>query len=156
MIAPRKDCIRTFRRDLPWTVALGVTFLAAWAAGCSPSPASPTNGAPYSQADIVVGSGTTAANGNLVGVNYTGWLYDASQANQQGAQFDATAPGTPFTFTLGAGQVIQGWDQGVAGMNIGGIRRLVIPPSLGYGDTRHGLIPPNSTLVFQIELVSVQ
>jgi FKBP-type peptidyl-prolyl cis-trans isomerase FkpA len=156
MIAARKDCISTFRRRRRWTVAAGVALLATLASGCSPSPASPTNGAPYTQSDIVVGSGTTAASGNLVGVNYTGWLYDTSQASQQGAEFDASAPGVPFSFSLGAGQVIQGWDQGVAGMNIGGIRRLVIPPSLGYGDVRHGMIPPNATLIFQIELVSVQ
>jgi FKBP-type peptidyl-prolyl cis-trans isomerase FkpA len=89
-------------------------------------------------------------------VNYTGWLYDSSRTQQLGAQFDASTPGTPFSFKLGSGQVIAGWEQGVAGMRVGGLRRLVIPPSLGYGDTRHGLIPPNATLVFDIALLSVQ
>ncbi len=133
-----------------------LALLAISAAGCSPSPTSPANGAPYSQTDVVLGTGAAAAVGNTVGVNYTGWLYDVSQPAQQGAQFDASTPGTPFSFTLGDGQVIQGWEQGVVGLQIGGVRRLVIPPSLAYGDTRHGMIPPNATLVFQITLVSVQ
>ena len=87
-------------------------------------------------------------------VNYTGWLYDPTKPDQKGLVFDTSIGQTPFTFTLGAGQVIKGWDVGVPGMNVGGVRRLVIPPSLGYGASRSGPIPPNSTLVFEIELVS--
>jgi len=139
-----------------WLTAFAIACVVGWTAACSPSPASPTNGAVYSQTDLQVGSGASAAAGSTVGVNYTGWLYDASQPDQLGAQFDASSPGTPFSFTLGAGQVIQGWEKGVVGMNVGGVRRLVVPPSLAYGDTRHGVIPPNATLVFQIALVSVQ
>ena len=89
-------------------------------------------------------------------VNYTGWLYDASKLDSKGLQFDSSIGGQPFAFTLGAGQVIQGWDQGVPGMKVGGIRRLVIPPSLAYGAVRYGPIPPDATLVFDISLVDVQ
>ena len=145
--APKAACRRA---------VLTAVLLASMVAACSPSPAGPTNGAPYNQTDLLVGAGTTAANGNTLGVNYVGWLYDASQPNNQGAQFDASPAGTPFSFTLGAGQVIEGWDRGIVGMNVGGVRRLVIPPSLAYGDTRRGIIPPNATLIFQIELVTVQ
>jgi FKBP-type peptidyl-prolyl cis-trans isomerase len=101
--------------------------------------------------DTVVGTGATATAGQQVTVNYTGKLLD-------GTTFDSSLnPGrTPFTFTLGAGQVIAGWDQGVAGMKVGGTRILVIPPALGYGAQAVGSIPANSTLIFQVELLSVK
>ena len=87
-------------------------------------------------------------------VAYTGWLYDTSKPNGKGNQFDSNAA---FAFNLGAGQVIRGWDQGVAGMRIGGQRRLIIPPELAYGNTSPGAgIPPNATLVFDITLLNVQ
>ena len=89
-------------------------------------------------------------------VHYTGWLYSASAPDNKGTQFDTSAARGPFSFILGARQVIAGWDQGVAGMRVGGMRRLVIPPSLGYGGTANGPIPANSTLVFDVELLSVQ
>jgi hypothetical protein len=88
-------------------------------------------------------------------VNYSGWFFDATKPNQKGLPFDSSVGGTPFIFTLGVGAVIPGWDQGVVGMNEGGLRRLVIPPSLGYGTNRYGLIPPNATLVFEIEMLAV-
>jgi FKBP-type peptidyl-prolyl cis-trans isomerase FkpA len=107
--------------------------------------------------DVTVGTGPTAAAGNTVTVNYTGWLYDASVANYHGTQFDSSAGKTPFTFKLGAGQVIAGWDQGVAGMKVGGTRTLIIPSSLGYGSTgAGGVIPPNAALVFNVDLLAVQ
>jgi FKBP-type peptidyl-prolyl cis-trans isomerase len=100
--------------------------------------------------DEVVGTGATAEAGDTVTVNYVGALPD-------GTVFDASANhGQPFTFTLGAGQVIPGWDQGVAGMKEGGTRLLIIPPSLGYGSQSMGSIPPNSTLQFEVQLVSVK
>ena len=133
-----------------------LALLIVSAAQCSPAPTAVSTSAPYSQADIVPGAGATAASGNTLGVNYTGWLYDTSQPDSKGAQFDASTPGTPFSFKLGSGQVIAGWEQGLVGMHVGGLRRLVIPPSLGYGDTRHGAIPPNATLIFDIALLSVQ
>jgi FKBP-type peptidyl-prolyl cis-trans isomerase FkpA len=88
-------------------------------------------------------------------VNYTGWLYSVAQPDNKGAQFDSSVGGTPFSFTLGQGSVIAGWDRGLVGMRVGGLRRLVVPPSLGYGDFRNGPIPANATMVFDIELVEV-
>lgn len=105
--------------------------------------------------DTVVGTGATTQTGDSVTVNYTGWLYDVKAADKHGTQFDSSVGGTPFTFTLGAGYVIAGWDQGVAGMKVGGKRTLIIPSSLGYGATGSGAIPPNAALVFDIELVSI-
>ena len=133
-----------------------VAVFAAALIGCTNSTTGPSTGAPYSQTDVLVGTGDPAVNGKLVTVNYTGWLYDGSKADGKGTQFDTSIGATPFTFTLGAGQVIAGWEQGVPGMKVGGIRRLVIPPSLAYGGSRNGPIPPNATLVFDIELVNVQ
>lgn len=120
------------------------------------SPAAPSDAAPFSQTDVRVGTGTEATAGRSVTVHYSGWLYDPDQPNQKGAQFETSVGRTPFTFTLGLGQVIEGWDEGVPGMKVGGLRRLVIPPTLAYGDTRNGPIPPNATLLFEIELLDVQ
>jgi len=123
------------------------------AAACGASSTSPTSGAPYSQTDLVVGTGTQAAAGNRVTVAYTGWLYDSSKPDGKGTQFDSNN----YTFTLGIGTVIKGWDQGVVGMRVGGQRRLIIPPDLAYGSAgSSGVIPPNATLVFDITLISVQ
>ena len=100
--------------------------------------------------DLKVGNGTEAVSGKTVSVHYTGWLTD-------GKKFDSSVDrGQPFKFRLGAGQVIRGWDQGVAGMKVGGKRKLTIPPNLGYGARGAGnVIPPNSTLVFEVELLEV-
>jgi FKBP-type peptidyl-prolyl cis-trans isomerase FkpA len=136
---------------------LSILFVSALvlAGGCGSSITAPSS-APYSQTELHIGSGTEATAGAVVTVNYTGWLYDRSKTDGKGIQFDSSANSGPFAFTLGLGQVIAGWDQGVPGMKIGGIRRLVIPPSLAYGSARYGPIPPDSTLVFDIELVDVQ
>lgn len=100
--------------------------------------------------DEVVGTGAEAVSGKKVTVNYLGTLTN-------GTKFDSSYDrNQPFSFNLGTGQVIQGWDQGVAGMKVGGKRKLVIPPSLGYGATGQGSIPPNATLVFEIELLGVE
>lgn len=130
------------------------------AAGCRSSATSPTSAtsatssAPYSQTDLAVGTGAQANPGSRATVSYTGWLYDSSKLNGKGTQFDTSQN---FAFVVGAGQVIKGWDQGVAGMRVGGQRRLVIPPDLGYGSNGAGsAIPPNATLVFDISLLSVQ
>ena len=104
--------------------------------------------------DTVAGTGAQAQRGNRVSVHYTGWLYTDGVT---GAKFDSSKDrGEPFQFSLGGGQVIRGWDEGVAGMKIGGTRRLVIPPDLGYG-TRGagGVIPPNATLLFEVDLLGV-
>lgn len=139
----------------PLTLTLAAAVLAV-AAACGDSPVAPVNMARYSQADLTVGSGAEAVDGSTVTVQYTGWLYNEAREDQKGAQFDTSIGREPFTFTLGRGQVIAGWDRGVAGMKVGGTRRLIIPPSLGYGGTRRGPIPPWATLVFDIELLGVQ
>lgn len=126
------------------------------AAACSDGPTTPGGVTTLTQTDLTVGTGAAAATGNSITVNYTGWLYDASRPDNKGLPFDTSAERGPFTFTLGAGTVIKGWEQGVVSMRVGGVRRLVVPPSLGYGATRNGPIPPNSTLVFDIELISIQ
>ena len=102
--------------------------------------------------DTVVGTGAEAKSGDMVSVHYTGWLYTDGVA---GAKFDSSKDrGEPFKFSLGGGQVIRGWDEGVAGMKIGGTRRLVIPPALGYGARgAGGVIPPNATLLFEVDLL---
>jgi FKBP-type peptidyl-prolyl cis-trans isomerase len=92
-------------------------------------------------------------------VHYTGWLHDPAARDLRGKQFDSSRErGQPFSFPVGAGRVIRGWDQGVPGMKVGGIRQLVIPPSLAYGarSIGNGLIPPNSTLLFEVELLAVE
>jgi FKBP-type peptidyl-prolyl cis-trans isomerase FkpA len=142
----------TLRR---FTIALAAILLAAMPTACGDSPTFPST-APYRQTDVRVGSGTEAISGAVVTVNYTGWLYDPTKLDGKGVQFDTSLGSDPFPFTLGIGQVIQGWDQGIAGMKIGGLRRLVIPPSLAYGPVRYGPIPPDATLVFDIELTDVQ
>jgi len=108
--------------------------------------------------DTAVGSGTEAVAGKTVTVHYTGWLYDGKSADHHGKKFDSSRDhGDPFEFKLGAGQVIRGWDQGVAGMKVGGKRTLVIPSELGYGQRgAGGAIPPNATLIFDVELLGVK
>jgi FKBP-type peptidyl-prolyl cis-trans isomerase FkpA len=133
-------------------VTLGVVSFAN--AACE-SPTGPSNNVPFSQVDLSIGTGDVAANGNALSVHYTGWLYDAGAFEQKGALFESSVGGTPYTFVLGAGQVIAGWDMGVPGMRVGGVRRLVIPPDLGYGSTGNGPIPPNAALVFEIQLLDV-
>ena len=145
----------TNRRRFPIRIACLLPFVVLIAAaGCS-NPASPsTSSGPYSQTDLVVGTGALAVSGSRVTVNYTGWLYNTSRTEGKGTQFDASAS---FPFTLGAGAVIRGWDQGVQGMRVGGQRRLIIPPELAYGASGFGnVIPPNATPVFDIGLLSVQ
>ena len=101
--------------------------------------------------DLTVGNGATASAGQYVSVHYTGWLTN-------GQKFDSSVDrNDPFEFRLGAGQVIPGWDQGVAGMQVGGKRKLTIPPNLAYGSRgAGGVIPPNATLVFEVELLAIR
>jgi FKBP-type peptidyl-prolyl cis-trans isomerase FkpA len=104
--------------------------------------------------DVVTGEGEEARSGAYVTVHYTGWLYEDGEA---GRKFDSSKDrNDPFSFPLGAGHVIRGWDEGVAGMRIGGKRKLIIPPDLGYGARgAGGVIPPNATLLFEVELLGV-
>ena len=106
--------------------------------------------------DSVLGKGKEAVAGKIVEVHYTGWLRDAKAEKQHGKQFDSSVGRGPFSFPLGAGRVIKGWDEGVAGMKVGGQRKLTIPPELGYGSRGAGRdIPPNATLIFDVELVEI-
>jgi len=108
--------------------------------------------------DVKTGTGKEATPGKMVRVHYTGWLFDKSAADNKGKKFDSSRdrPGN-FTFPLGAGRVIKGWDQGVQGMKVGGQRTLIIPSSMGYGARGAGsIIPPNATLVFDVELMGVE
>lgn len=104
------------------------------------------------------GTGAEAAAGQRVTVHYTGWLYNEASADKKGTKFDSSRDrNEPFAFRLGAGEVIPGWDQGVAGMKVGGQRTLTIPPGMGYGARgAGGVIPPNATLVFDVELLDVR
>lgn len=140
--------------------ALGLMLTACGGGTSSGNAATDTSGSAgvvaLKTVDTVVGSGTMAGAGNNVSVHYTGWLYDVKAANLHGAQFDSSVGRTPFSFTLGVGRVIKGWDQGVVGMRVGGKRTLIIPASLAYGAQGSGPIPPNAALVFDVELLSVQ
>ena len=129
------------------------------------TPAQPAAAAPVKPeevlqvTDLVHGIGDEALPGLIVVVHYTGWLYDPAAPEQRGKKFDSSGDRyQAFSFPLGAGHVIKGWEQGVPGMRVGGLRRLVIPPSLGYGDRNidNGLIPPFSTLLFEVELLAIE
>ena len=145
------------RSLVPQALILGAAVVAIGCGGSGPTSPTLLPGAPFSQTDLRVGTGADATPGRRVTVNYTGWLYDPTRPDQKGQQFDTSVGRQPFVFTLGAGQVIRGWDQGVAGMKVGGQRRLVVPPDLAYGSQGSGgVIPPNATLVFDVELVDVQ
>ncbi|MCL4812502.1 MAG: FKBP-type peptidyl-prolyl cis-trans isomerase [Vicinamibacteraceae bacterium] len=108
--------------------------------------------------DTTTGSGAEAVAGRTVDVHYTGWLYDPAAADKRGKKFDSSKDrGEAFSFRLGGGQVIRGWDEGVAGMKVGGTRVLTIPPAMGYGARgAGGVIPPNATLLFEVELLGVR
>jgi FKBP-type peptidyl-prolyl cis-trans isomerase FkpA len=138
-------------------VAVLAVVLGVSACGSSDSPTAPTDpsvglNVPFSATDITVGTGTEAVPGRAVTVQYTGWLYHPNAAQNRGPQFDS---GTFGPFVLGT-TVIPGWTQGLQGMRVGGSRRLVIPPNLGYGPTGSGPIPGNATLLFEVTLVNVQ
>jgi len=128
--------------------------LAALTACGSSSPVAPDqSNIEYSQTDLTVGTGPEAVTGSTVNVTYAGWLYSDTATDKKGTQFDASS----FSFVVGANTVIKGFEQGVTGMKVGGVRRLIIPPSLAYGSQGNGsVIPPNAALVFDVQLNSVQ
>ena len=128
-----------------------MTLLAAAGCGSSSSTAPTTSSAPYSQQDLVVGTGATAAANSTITVGYTGWLYDSSKADGKGMQFE-TNPGTSFVLS----GLIAGWQRGIPNMRVVGTRRLIIPPDLAYGAACRQGIPPNATLLFDITLLAVQ
>ena len=119
--------------------------------------AAPAVAADLVKSDTLVGKGKEAVAGKSVEVHYTGWLHDPKADKQRGKQFDSSVGRGPFSFPLGGGRVIKGWDEGVAGMKVGGKRTLVIPPDMAYGPRgAGGVIPPNATLVFDVELLEVK
>jgi FKBP-type peptidyl-prolyl cis-trans isomerase FkpA len=134
-------------------------------AACSREAPAPPTGAPAVAGgaelqikDLIPGEGVEAVAGSHVTVHYTGWLYDPAQPEAKGRKFDSSRDaGQPFSFKLGARQVIAGWDQGVQGMKLGGQRELVIPAALAYGERgAGGVIPPGATLVFDVQLLAVE
>ena len=131
---------------IKWLITMAIMLLVA---GCSKDDKN-MNGELIIE-DIIVGQGAEAVKHSIITVNYTGWLED-------GTKFDSSLnPGRePLRFTLGAGQMIQGFDQGILGMKVGGKRKLTIPPNLGYGSQDKGIIPPNSTLIFELDLLIVE
>jgi FKBP-type peptidyl-prolyl cis-trans isomerase len=132
---------------------LCAAILLTIACGGSPTDPSVNTNAPYSQTDLTVGSGKVVAAGNTVSTNYTLWLYDPAGTDKKGSQIQTGA----YSFVVGANppQAIAGVDQGVVGMAVGGKRRLIIPPSLGYGSAGNSGIPGNATLVFEVEVLNV-
>ncbi len=142
-------------KPLVLSLLFGVLAPAAPAWAVDTAAAAPTA---LQKIDTVVGTGAVATSGNEVSVHYSGWLYDAKAPNLHGKAFDSSVGRGPFEFPLGAGRVIKGWDQGVAGMKVGGKRTLIIPSDLAYGarGAGGGLIPPGATLVFDVELLGVK
>lgn len=150
--------------------ALGVTLTLALTACERKTPPAPEASTPAASAsaasapavtqlqkiDTVTGAGKEAVAGATAVVHYTGWLYEPGAASQHGAQFDSSVGRSPFSFQLGGGQVIKGWDDGVQGMKVGGKRTLIVPASMGYGENGIGPIPPNANLIFDVELLDVQ
>ena len=123
----------------------------------TPAPSGPET-MPLQKTDLTPGTGAEITKGQTALVHYTGWLFDAAAPENKGAKFDSSVDrNEPFEFPVGGGFVIKGWDEGVAGMKVGGKRRLVIPPELGYGSRgAGGVIPPGATLVFDVELVEIR
>jgi len=139
--------------------AAALLALAASACGGgAATPTAPTDAVPFSTTNLRVGTGAEAVTGRTIAVEYTGWLYSASAVDNKGTQFDSSLnPGRdPLVLIAGGTDTIPGFAQGVLGMRVGGLRRVVIPPSLGYGAQASGPIPGNSTLVFEIELLAVR
>jgi FKBP-type peptidyl-prolyl cis-trans isomerase FkpA len=136
-------------KSLVWAVGLALNAVAPGASGAA-APAEVTTSSGLKYQDVKEGNGDVATAGKTVSVHYTGWLTN-------GTKFDSSKDrGQPFEFPLGGGRVIRGWDEGVQGMKVGGVRKLTIPAELGYGARgAGGVIPPNSTLVFEVELLKV-
>jgi len=162
------------RRRLPLGLGVALTLATTIGVASGQTPSATTGGAPagasslsskigakvteLKKIDVTPGTGTEAVAGKTVVVHYTGWLYEPSAADGHGAKFDSSVDRKqPFVFPLGGGKVIKGWDEGVAGMKVGGKRTLVIPPAMAYGERgAGGVIPPNATLLFDVELIEVK
>jgi FKBP-type peptidyl-prolyl cis-trans isomerase FkpA len=144
------------RTPLRWLLALSALLVLAACGGHS-QPYDGGNVDTLTKIDQTVGTGAEAKPGMTVKVDYTGWLYDEKAPDHRGKKFDSSHDhGEPFSFGLGQGQVIKGWDDGVAGMHVGGKRTLLIPAAMGYGARgAGGVIPPNASLVFEVDLLGV-
>jgi FKBP-type peptidyl-prolyl cis-trans isomerase FkpA len=166
--SPRHRCaIARIVRPAVVIAAAAGAVLAAFPVGAQ-TPATPTapqgesklNAMPKTlqKIDVKQGTGAEAVSGRPIIVHYTGWLYDDSKPDKKGAKFDSSRDrNVPFGFFLGAGKVIKGWDEGVVGMKEGGQRTLIIPPDMAYGERgAGGVIPPNATLIFDVELIQVK
>jgi FKBP-type peptidyl-prolyl cis-trans isomerase FkpA len=140
------------------SAVLSAVLSVAGCGGSGPASAPPGPLPEYKVTDLTPGAGASPHAGDHITVNYTGWLYDPSKPDNKGKQFDTSIGREPFTFTLRAGEVIPGWDMGFDNMKLGGSRRLIIPPHLGYGaqGTPDGGIPPNSALVFEMQLLDIR
>jgi FKBP-type peptidyl-prolyl cis-trans isomerase FkpA len=140
-------------------LAFPLTTLLMLLAACTP-PGPPPGGVVeggLQKRDLRLGTGAEATKGHEVTVHYTGWIYDKRKPDLHGDKFDSSVDrGQPFSFALGNGHVIRGWDEGVAGMKVGGKRELLIPAEYGYGADGAGPIPPNASLVFEVELLEVK
>ena len=139
-------------------LSTAVLFAGSASAATAVAPPKPQVAMGLQKIDTVVGKGKVAEAGKVVSVHYTGWLYRPLAKNSRGKQFDSSVGRGPFDFPLGKGMVIKGWDQGVAGMKVGGKRTLIIPGELAYGPrgAGNGDIPPNSALIFDVELLDVK
>jgi FKBP-type peptidyl-prolyl cis-trans isomerase FkpA len=138
-------------------IVLAAVLAAACGGGHEDDALSKTTLTRLESTDLKPGTGAEARQGRRVSVHYTGWLYHPTKPDHKGRQFDSSRDrNRPFDLTLGAGEVIPGWEQGLLGMKAGGQRRIVIPPGLAYGSSGQGDIPPDATLVFDLELVTVQ
>jgi len=145
---------------LPLLFAAGIANAQSAAPASNQSGDSKLNAMPteLQKIDVKQGTGAEATSGKPVIVHYTGWIYDDSKPDKKGAKFDSSRDRQgPFGFFLGAGKVIRGWDEGVVGMKVGGQRTLIIPPAMAYGERgAGGVIPPNATLIFDVELLEVK
>lgn len=147
----------------PLTACIAGLMLVAALAGCERRKATPppapmtadTSAIQLQRIDTVIGAGKEAKVGDRVTVHYTGWMYMPDAPQRRGAEFDSSLKRLPFTFRIGGATVIKGWDEGVAGMRVGGKRTLVVPSALAYGKEGVGPIPPDANLVFDIQLVEV-
>jgi FKBP-type peptidyl-prolyl cis-trans isomerase FkpA len=143
------------------SLALCVTLVASSApmsaSAAKPAPAArPAAALKLQKIDTKPGSGKLAMNGSMVSIHYTGWLYAPKSSTLRGAKFDSSNNAKPFTFKLGAGAVIKGWDEGIKGMKVGGRRTLLVPAALAFGKEGLGAVPPGANLIFEVELVDVK
>lgn len=143
------------------TCALALVFALSACKPTQPPASSQASTAPpqFEAKNIAVGTGAPIETGQVAVVHYTGWLYDTDASDHHGRKFDSSRDrGMPFKFRIGSGDVIKGWERGVVGMQVGGRRELIIPPDLGYGaeGAGGGVIPPNASLLFEVELLGIQ